>query len=87
MQKILTMKRLIQLIFFINLGLFVYGIYLQNFSPQSNYEKVMGFGVLLLVFILMPLFIYYRYKDKSIDDYRFKGFQNKNKQHKDEYNA
>ena len=70
------MKRLIQLILFIDLLLFGYGIYLQNFKPESVYhDKIMGFGVLILVFLLMPLFIYYRYKDKSIEDYQFKGFK------------
>ena len=68
------MKRLIQVIFFINLGLFIYGLFLQYFAHNPLYQKIMGFGVLLLVFVLMPLFIYYRYKDKSLEDYRFKGF-------------
>jgi len=69
------MKRLIQLILIINLGVFVYGLYLQYFTHNQLYQKIMGFGVLLLVFVLMPLFIYYRYKDKSLEDYRFKGFK------------
>jgi len=69
------MKRLIQLVFFINLGIFIYGLYLQYFTHNLLYQKIMGFGVLLLVFVLMPLFIYYRYKDKSLEDYRFKGFK------------
>jgi hypothetical protein len=54
--------------------MFAYGLYLQYFTHDLLYQKIMGFGVLLLVFVLMPLFIYYRYKDKSLEDYRFKGF-------------
>jgi len=69
------MKRLIQFVLLINLGLFIYGLYLQYFTHNPLYQKIMGFGVLLLVFVLMPLFIYYRYKDKSLEDYRFKGFK------------
>ncbi len=38
----------------------------------------MGFGVLFMVFVLLPLFLYDRYKDKNIEDYRFKGFKDKN---------
>ncbi len=69
------LKRLIQVIFVINLGIFFYGLYLQYYLQSKNYDKIMGIGVLVLVFILMPLFLYYRYKDKSIEDYRFKGFK------------
>jgi len=67
------MKRIIQIVFIINLAVFFYGIYLQYVTHDRLYAKVMGSGVLLLVFVLMPLFLYDRYKDKSIDDYRFKG--------------
>ncbi len=32
-------------------------------------EKLIGFGVLGLFFIVFPLFSYYRWKDKDIKDY------------------
>ena len=76
------MKRLIQFLLLINLGLFIYGLYLQYLTHNPLYQKIMGFGVLLLVFVLMPLFIYYRYKDKSLEDYRFKGFRQKDDEDK-----
>jgi len=69
------MKRLLQIIFTINLGFFLYGLYLQYYAQNPMYIKIMGSGVLVLVLILLPLFLYYRYKDKSIEDYRFKGFK------------
>ncbi len=69
------MKRLLQLLLLINLGVFAYGLYLQYIAHNQFYAKVMGGGVLFMVFILMPLFLYYRYKDKSLEDYRFKGFK------------
>ena len=69
------MKRLIQIIFILNIGLFMYGLYLQYYAGNPLYVKIMGSGVLVLVLILLPLFLFYRYKDKSIEDYRFKGFK------------
>jgi hypothetical protein len=68
------MKKILYFILSVNLLLFIYGLYLQYIAVNPLYTKVMGSGVLLLVFVLLPLFLYYRYKDKSIDDYRFKGF-------------
>jgi membrane protein YdbS with pleckstrin-like domain len=73
------MKRIIQLLLFIVLSIFGYGIYLQYYAKTDNYAKIMGSGVLVLVFVLMPLFLYHRYKDKNIEDYRFKGFNNDTK--------
>jgi hypothetical protein len=32
-------------------------------------KKLVGFGVIGLVFIVFPLFSYYRWKDKSLKDY------------------
>ncbi len=46
------------------------GFYLKN---TGNYygEITIGLSVLALAFLFMPLFIYYRYKDKKPDDFRF----------------
>lgn len=32
-------------------------------------KKLVGFGVISLIFIVFPLFSYYRWKDKDIKDY------------------
>ena len=32
-------------------------------------KKILGFGGLILFFIVFPLFSYYRWKDKKIEDY------------------
>ncbi len=72
------MKRLLQILLFINLLWFGYGLYLQYVTHDKFYAKIMGSGVLFMVFILLPLFLYHRYKGKSIEDYRFKGFKNNN---------
>jgi len=71
------MKKIIQLLLLIILSLFSYGLYLQYYKHDILYEKIMGIGVLLLVLLLLPLFIYYRYKDKNLEDFRFKNFNQK----------
>lgn len=44
------------------------GLYMQNQNlPYA--EKVIGISVLLLVAVLLPLFLYYRYKNKNLQDY------------------
>ena len=41
-----------------------------GFSLEVDYsEKLIGFGVLGLFFVVFPLFAYYRWKDKDIRDY------------------
>ena len=66
------MKKFIKILLYINLAIFLYGIYLQYIAHSILYQKVMGFGVLFLVFILLPIFLWYRYKDKKIEDFQFR---------------
>ena len=42
-----------------------YGLFVEN----EEYHKFIGFGTLILFFIVFPLFSYYRWKDKKIEDY------------------
>jgi cytochrome c-type biogenesis protein CcmH/NrfG len=51
------------------------GFYLKN-TGNANGEIVIGLGVLLVAFILMPLFIYHRYKNKKMSDFTFEKFKN-----------
>ena len=69
------MKTLLRLIFLLVLGLIGYGFYL-NSSEAGTGEKFIGFGVLVFAFILMPFFIYYRYRNKDLRNYSFKDFAN-----------
>jgi di/tricarboxylate transporter len=46
----------------------VIGIYFLNVK-HPNAQIVMGLGVLFMAFILMPIFIYYRYKDNKYKKY------------------
>jgi len=69
------MKTGLRLILFFALGLIVYGYYL-NSSATGAGEKFIGIGVLVFAFILMPLFIYHRYKNKDLRNYSLKDFAN-----------
>nr|WP_321248360.1 hypothetical protein [uncultured Psychroserpens sp.] len=47
-----------------------FGSILCGFFLEIDYsEKLIGFGVLGLFFVVFPLFAYYRWKDKDIRDY------------------
>jgi len=69
------MKFLIIFILILTLGMLGTGFYLKN-SGDANGEIVIGLGVLLVAFILMPLFIYHRYKNKKMSDFTFEKFKN-----------
>ena len=39
------------------------------FMDTHHNEKLIGSGVVLLFFIVFPLFSYFRWKDKKVEDY------------------
>lgn len=59
------MKHIILFLFLAALGSILTGYILENEWSQ----KLIGFGVLGLFFVVFPLFSYYRWKDKDIKDY------------------
>jgi len=69
------MKTGLRLILFLVLGFIVYGYYL-NSSSGGTGEKFIGIGVMVFAFILMPLFIYSRYRNKDLRNYSIKDFAN-----------
>jgi hypothetical protein len=63
------MKRLIRLIFVVVFGTIGYGMYLKS-QDIENGERFIGLGVLGMTFVLMPIFLVHRYKNKSLSDYK-----------------
>ena len=59
------MKYLILFLFIAALGSILAGFVLETAYSQ----KLIGFGVAGLFFLVFPLFAYYRWKDKDIKDY------------------
>lgn len=62
------MKLLLKILFFIFIAGLIIGGYL-NLIGNSVYNLVIGIDILFLSFILMPLFIYYRYKKGKYKKY------------------
>lgn len=52
-----------------------YGGYL-NLKEEQGADTWLGIGILVLALVLMPLFLWYRYKSRKWEDYVFK-FDNK----------
>ena len=59
------MKYIIIILSIASLGSILAGYLMAN----ELSEKFMGFGVIGLFIFVFPLFIYYRWKDKSMKDY------------------
>ncbi|MFY7671801.1 hypothetical protein ACOSP6_12010 [Tenacibaculum sp. MEBiC06402] len=62
------MKNLLKILFIIFLIWMIVGIYLLN-TQHEKAQIVMGLGVMYMSFILMPIFIYDRYRDGKYKKY------------------
>ena len=74
------MKKILIIILLLVLGTLVYGFYIKN-NGGANGEIVIGISVLVIAFIFMPLFIYYRYKNKNIKDFTFDKYKKDLEEH------
>jgi hypothetical protein len=68
------MKIVLRILLFIVIGLIGTGLYLQT-TKAENAELLIGSGVLVLAFLLIPLFVYNGYKGKDLTRYSFKNMQ------------
>jgi len=64
------LKIILRLLFFIEIGLFLVGFYLKN-TNATNGNFIVGIAVLGMAFILLPFFLYTRYKNKKLSQYIF----------------
>ena len=62
------MKYFLYIIFILIVVSVSLGLYIQN-SGNPLAEKLIGGGIAGLFFLWMPLFIYHRWKNRSIQDY------------------
>ncbi len=67
------MKAVLTSILIIVIGFVAYGYYI-NGENLGEGEKYIGIGVLILAFILLPLFVFHRYRNKDLRNYSFKDF-------------
>ena len=59
------MKYIIWFFFIVSVTCIVSGYFLD----VSYSQKLIGGGVVVLFFVVFPLFSYYRWKDKKVEDY------------------
>jgi len=60
---------LIIALFLISAGMLFYGFYYKNNVDEATGHKLIGLSVAIGFFIVMPLFIYHRWKDRKVKDY------------------
>lgn len=63
------MKYIILFVLFLALGFLGAGFIMQ-YSGYPKHEVVIGIGVLIIAFLLMPLFIIHRYKNKDLSSFK-----------------
>ena len=74
------MKYVITTLLIIIIGVLAYGYYVKN-TGGANGEIIIGIAVLAIAFVLMPLFIYHRYKNKNIKDFTFDKYKKDLEEH------
>ncbi len=62
------MKYLVRILFLIVMGFVAFGYFHKN-NGNNEGDKWVGIGVLILAFVLMPVFIYHRYRNKKLKDF------------------
>ena len=63
------MKYVIRILFVAIVLLVCIGYYFKNTGDHAKGDIWVGLGVLIASLILMPLFIYHRWKNKKVKDY------------------
>lgn len=76
------MKYVLIVILIIVLGMLGYGFYIKEQGDFSG-EIIIGIAVLIIAFILMPLFIFHRYKDKDLKNFKITNFTDQDKKKED----
>mgnify|MGYP001584915942 CR=1 FL=1 len=68
------MKYVLSFLLILVLAILGYGFYIKSVE-ESQGEIIIGIGVLIIAFILMPLFIFHRYKNKNVKDFTFEKYR------------
>lgn len=66
-----NMKLLVKLVLIIVITIIAIGYYYKSLANPKG-DAIIGVGIITLSFVLMPLFIYSRYRSKKISAYKFK---------------
>ncbi|SHI85486.1 hypothetical protein [Aquimarina spongiae] len=63
------MKYIIRILFVAILASILVGYYFKNIGDHTTGDKFVGVAILVASFVLMPIFIYHRWKNKKVKDY------------------
>jgi hypothetical protein len=63
------MKYILRILIVLFISFIIYGYYLNSLVGKSG-DKWIGIGVLIMAFVLMPLFLWSRYKNKKLTDFK-----------------
>ncbi len=66
------MKNLLKILLAVDLAVLAYGLWLQFVRHDTGYDFYLGLFTLILFAVIMPLFLFWRYKDKDLSQWRFK---------------
>ncbi|MGS2739719.1 hypothetical protein [Sinomicrobium sp. M5D2P17] len=64
------MKNLIRILFFIIVAAISTGYFFIWKEDPYTGHRIIGFAVLAMAFVLMPLFLFHRYKGRSLKEFR-----------------
>lgn len=76
------MKHILRVILIIVIAMLISGFYLKSTGDYTG-EIIVGIGVLIIAFILMPLFIFHRYKNKDLKSFELKNWLEEVKKHEE----
>lgn len=74
------MKYILITVLILVIGTLAYGFYVES-SGDPNGQIIIGISVLVIAFVFMPLFIFYRYKNKNIKDFTFDQYRKDLEEH------
>ena len=63
-----TIMKILGIVILIAIGV---GFYVRTFDDEAMGDRIIGVAVLATAFILMPIFLYVRWKGKRLEDYTF----------------
>jgi len=63
------LKKFLKFFFILQVLSIIIGFYYKGYFKSEIGDKIIGFSVLISVFIFMPLFLYNRWNGKKLKDY------------------
>ena len=64
------MKYLLRILLFLSFLLLGIGFYIKNSKDYNQGQLIIGVAVVIMALIIMPLFIYSRYKNKDLSSFK-----------------